>query len=65
MAQTEQGVLDLWKLARFLGEAPIPERAFLDGLTLEGPLRAVLLVENSGAWRDLPMLDGWLLAHVP
>ena len=65
VAQTEQGVLDLWKLARFLGEAPIPERAFLDGLTLEGPLRAVLLVENSGAWRDLPMLDGWLLAHVP
>lgn len=65
VAQTEQGVLDLWKLARILGEAPIPERAFLDGLILEGPLRAVLLVENSGAWRDLPMLDGWLLAHVP
>ena len=64
-AQTARGVLDLWELAHFLGEAPVPERAFLDGLTLEGPLRAVLLVENPGAWRDLPVLDGWLYAHVP
>ncbi|KLD78158.1 hypothetical protein FZ025_06350 [Xanthomonas hyacinthi] len=65
VAQTTQGILDLWTLASSLGEAPIPERAFLDGLTLEGPLRAVLLVENQGAWRDMPALDGWLIAHVP
>lgn len=65
MARTPQGTLDLWELARMLGEAPIPERAFLDGLTLHGPLRAVLLVENPGAWRDLPVLEGWLIAHVP
>jgi len=65
MARTTQNVLDLWELAQSLGEAPIPERAFLDGLRLEGSLRAVLLVENAGAWRDLPALDGWLVAHVP
>lgn len=65
VAQTTEGTLDLWELARMLGEAPIPERAFLDGLTLHGPLRAVLLVENSGAWRDLPAPEGWLIAHVP
>ncbi|WP_175760742.1 Wadjet anti-phage system protein JetD domain-containing protein [Burkholderia ambifaria] len=64
-ARTAQGTLDLCDLARMLGEAPIPERAFLDGFAFEGPLRAVLLVENRGAWRDLPELDGWLVAHVP
>jgi hypothetical protein len=65
LARTKEGILDLWELARMLGEAPIPERAFLDGFTLHGPLRAVLLVENLGAWRDLPALEGWLIAHVP
>ena len=65
LARTAHGVLDLWELARSLGEVSIPERAFLDGLRLEGPLRAVLLVENPGAWRDLPPLEGWLIAHVP
>lgn len=65
LAHCAHATLDLWQLARSLGEAPIPERAFLDGLTLEGPVRAVLLVENAGAWRDLPVLEGWLVAHVP
>lgn len=65
LARTATDTLDLWELARSLGEAPIPERAFLDGLKLEGPLHAVLLVENLGAWRDLPTLEGWLIAHVP
>ncbi len=48
-----------------LGEVSIPERALLDGLVFEGIIRAVLLVENLGAWRDLSPPPGWLLAHVP
>ncbi|MDR1064209.1 MAG: DUF2220 family protein [Azoarcus sp.] len=64
-ARTSHDTLNLWQLARSLGEVAIPERAFLDGLVLEGDLRAVLLVENPGAWRDLPALEGWLIAHVP
>lgn len=65
VARTSRGVVDLGAIAEVLGEIAIPERAFLDGLTLEGELRAVLLVENLGAWRDLPAPPGWLLAHVP
>ena len=37
----------------------------LDGLAFDGAIRAVLLVENLGAWRDLPPPPRWLLAHVP
>jgi hypothetical protein len=65
VARTTRGVVDLTEAARVLGEVAIPERAFLDGLQLEGELRAVLLVENLGAWRDLPAPAGFLLAHVP
>ncbi|MBX9590841.1 MAG: DUF2220 domain-containing protein [Hyphomonadaceae bacterium] len=57
--------MDLTAVAAALSEVSIPERALKDGLVLEGRIRAVLLVENLGAWRDLPELDGWLLAHVP
>jgi len=52
-------------MAACLGEVILPERAFLDGLILWGAMRAVLLVENLGAWRDMPRPPGWLLAHVP
>jgi len=65
VARTSRGVVDLRAVARVLGEVAIPERAFLDGLRLEGDLRVVLLVENLGAWRDLPAPAGCLLAHVP
>ena len=65
VARTARGVVDLAAIASVLGEVAIAERAFLDGLALEGDLRAVLLVENLGAWRDLPAPAGWLLAHVP
>ncbi len=65
VARTPTGRIDLTAVAAVLGEVALPERAFLDGLTLEGLLRAVLLVENLGAWRDLPAPTGWLLAHVP
>lgn len=64
-ARTETGDVDLSGIAAVLGEVSIPERALLDGLVFEGIIRAVLLVENLGAWRDLSPPPGWLLAHVP
>jgi hypothetical protein len=63
--RTKRGVVDLSATAAVLGEISIPERAFLDGLIFDGTIRAALLVENLGAWRDLPALPGWLLIHVP
>lgn len=63
--QTSRGPLDISEVARILGEASIPERAFMDGLSFRGTIRAVLLVENLGAWRDVPRAPGWLVAHVP
>ncbi|MDQ0126665.1 hypothetical protein J2W17_005652 [Pseudomonas lini] len=65
VAQSLRGNLDLGALADILGEVPIPERALLDGLVLQGEIRAVLLVENLGAWRDFPEMHGWLLVHIP
>lgn len=65
LARTKTGVIDLSGIAAVLGEVAIPERAFLYGLAFEGTIRATLLVENLGAWRDLPSLPGWLLVHVP
>jgi hypothetical protein len=64
VARTPAGVVDLAAVAAVLGEASLPERAIRAGLTLEGPIRAVLLVENLGAFCDLPAVDGWLVAHV-
>ncbi len=64
LARTHRGVADLAAVAEVLGEVSIPERAFNEDLTLEGSIRAVLLVENLGAWRDLPALEGWLFVHV-
>ena len=64
-ARTANGVVDLSGIATVLGEVSIPERALLDGLAFDGTIRAVLLVENLGAWRDLSPPPRWLLAHVP
>ena len=64
-ARTPTGAVDLSAIASVLGEVSIPERALLDGLVFEGSIRAMLLVENLGAWRDLSPPPGWLLAHVP
>jgi len=64
-ARTANGVVDLSGIATVLGEVSIPERALLDDLNFAGAIRAVLLVENLGAWRDLSPPPGWLLAHVP
>jgi hypothetical protein len=63
--RTRRGTLELAVVADILGEVAIPDRAFMEGLTFEGAIRAVLLVENLGAWRDFPALEGWLFAHVP
>lgn len=64
VALTSAGRVDLSSVASVLGEVSIPERALKAGLVLEGPIRAALLVENLGAFCDLPALDGWLVAHV-
>lgn len=65
VAHLASGTIDLAATARVLGEAALPERALRQGLTLEGPLIATLLVENLGAWRDVVVPPGWLVAHVP
>jgi hypothetical protein len=65
VASTRRGVVELGVVADVLGEVAVPERAFRDGLELEGALRAVLLVENLGAWCDFPEVSGWLYAYVP
>lgn len=52
-------------IAELLGEVAITERALRDGTRIEGPVRAVLLVENLGPYQDLTAPAGWLVAHVP
>ena len=64
LARSSKGCIDLTSVAEVLGEVSLPERALRDGLALEGPIRAALLVENLGAFCDLPTLDGWLILHV-
>jgi hypothetical protein len=48
-----------------LDEVGVTDRALRDGLRLEGHIQAVLLVENLGAWRDMPRPDRWMLVYVP
>ncbi len=64
VARTARGELDLASIAAVLGEVSLPERALKSGLAFEGLVRAALLVENLGAFCDLPALDGWMFAHV-
>jgi hypothetical protein len=64
IARTRRGAVDLSAVAAVLGEVSMPERAMRDELALEGPIEAVLLVENLGAFTDLPPLEGWLVIHV-
>lgn len=56
--------LDAAHVASILGEVAISERAFRDGLEIVGPIEALLLVENLGAFQDLAQPKGWLVAHV-
>jgi hypothetical protein len=65
IARTAHGAVDLASVAAVLGEVSLPERALQAGLEFEGAIRAALLVENLGAFCDLPPVDGWLFAHVP
>jgi hypothetical protein len=64
VARTPRGDVDLAAIAEVLGEVSLPERALRGQLELEGSMRAVLLVENLGAFCDLPRGEGWLIAHV-
>jgi hypothetical protein len=58
--------LDCAIIGGVLGEVVLTERALADGTVLTGRLpRAVLLVENLGAYLEIPAPPGWLLAHVP
>lgn len=58
--------LDCATIAGVLGEVILTERALADGAVLSGrPPRALLLVENLGAYLDVPAPPGWMLAHVP
>lgn len=58
--------LDCTMVAGVLGEVVLTERALTDGAVLTGhPPQALLLVENLGAYLDIPAPAGWLLAHVP
>lgn len=57
---------DASALASVLGEVIISERALRDGAVLAGQLpRAMLLVENQGAYVDVAVPPGWIVAHVP
>ena len=57
--------IDATEVGNILGEVAVTERALLDGTVLDGPVRAVLLVENLGPYQDLDQPDGWLVVHVP
>ena len=58
--------LDSDLLMETLGEVVIPERAFQRGLALAGNLpKIVLLVENLGAFVDLPLPEPMLAIHEP
>ncbi len=58
--------VDARDLASFLGELVLTDRALRDGTRLRGrPPRAVLTVENLGAFQDLAAPDDVLVVHVP
>lgn len=52
-------------LVAVLDEVGVSDRALREGLRLDGDVDAVLLVENLGAWRDMPRPGRWMLVHVP
>lgn len=57
--------VDLDDVLGVLDEVGVSDRALRDGLRFEGNVEAVLLVENLGAWRDMPRPGRWMLVHVP
>ncbi|HRE89225.1 MAG TPA: DUF2220 family protein [Myxococcota bacterium] len=62
-ARNALGEVDLSAVAAVLGEVALPERSF-EGLTFEGPVRAILTVENLGAFVDVSVPQRWLVAYV-
>jgi hypothetical protein len=65
VARRARQTLALDDVEAVLDEVGISDRALRDGLVLEGAVDAVLLVENLGAWRDMPRPERWMLVHVP
>jgi hypothetical protein len=57
--------LALDEVVEVLDEVSVSDRALRAGLRLVGEIEAVLLVENLGAWRDMPRPGRWMLVHVP
>lgn len=62
-ARSPRGALDLSAVAAVLGEVALTERSF-QGLSFEGEVRALLTVENLGAFIDLVAPPGWLVVFV-
>lgn len=62
-ARTPRGGLDLAAVAAVLGEVALTERSF-QGLSFEGEVRALLTIENLGAFVDLAAPPGWLVVFV-
>jgi hypothetical protein len=56
---------DATDLAALLGEVVVSERALRDATRIAGSPRALLTVENVGAYVDLVAPEGWLVTHVP
>ena len=65
VARRARQALALDEVEAVLDEVGISDRSLRDGLVLEGAVDAVLLVENLGAWRDMPRPGRWMLVHVP
>ena len=64
-ARHGQRLFNLDDIIDVFGDVAISDRALRSGTRLEGEIKAILLVENLGAWRDMPQPDGWMLIHVP
>lgn len=63
---TTGGIVDACELADLLGEVVLTERALRDGTRLAGARpRAVLTVENLGAYIDAWVPDDVLVVHIP
>lgn len=67
LALERDGVVhDAGKLARLLGELVLSDRALRGGTRLAGaPPRAVLTIENLGAFQDATVADDILVVYVP
>ena len=64
-ARNDELSLELDHVTRLFDEVGVADRALERGLTLEGEIDGVLLIENLGAWRDMTRPTGWMLAHIP